>query len=313
MNGVNSNEDSYRLTDRFLFAFEYVIIYRKYLLPAKCQHPKKVGRYIKMKLTILGTGNAKVTKCYNTCFVLNKDKEYFMIDGGGGNTILKQLEDAGISWKEISTIFVTHKHIDHLLGIIWMLRMYCQGMARGQFGGEVTIYGHDEVISLLKQMAEMLLTPKETKFIGDKVHLEEVKDGEDRTILGHRVTFFDILSTKAKQFGFTMHLKNGKKFTCAGDEPYNPDCKPYVEGSQWLLHEAFCLYGDRERFQPYEKHHSTVKEACQLAEELQIPHLILYHTEEMHLKERKELYTREGREYYHGKLFVPDDLEVFEL
>ena len=82
-----------------------------------------------MKLTILGTGNAKVTKCYNTCFVLNKDKEYFMIDGGGGNTILKQLEDAGISWKEISTIFVTHKHIDHLLGIIWMLRMYCQGMA----------------------------------------------------------------------------------------------------------------------------------------------------------------------------------------
>lgn len=142
-----------------------------------------------MKLTILGTGNAKVTKCYNTCFVLNKDKEYFMIDGGGGNTILKQLEDAGISWKEISTIFVTHKHIDHLLGIIWMLRMYCQGMARGQFGGEVTIYGHDEVISLLKQMAEMLLTPKETKFIGDKVHLEEVKDGEDRTILGHRVTF----------------------------------------------------------------------------------------------------------------------------
>ena len=68
-----------------------------------------------------------------------------------------------------------------------------------------------------------------------------------------------------------------------------------------------------DKFKPYEKHHSTVKEACQLAEELQIPHLILYHTEEMHLKERKELYTREGREYYHGKLFVPDDLEVFEL
>ena len=44
-----------------------------------------------MKLTILGTGNAKVTKCYNTCFALNEDKEYFMIDGGGGNTILKQL------------------------------------------------------------------------------------------------------------------------------------------------------------------------------------------------------------------------------
>ena len=144
-----------------------------------------------MKLTILGTGNAKVTKCYNTCFVLNiKIKEYFMIDGGGGNTILKQLEDAGISWKEISTIFVTHKHIDHLLGIIWMLRMYCQGMARGQFGGEVTIYGHDEVISLLKQMAEMLLTPKENEIYRRQSPSGRSKgQREDRTILGHRVTF----------------------------------------------------------------------------------------------------------------------------
>ena len=48
-----------------------------------------------MKLTILGTGNAKVTRCYNTCFTLKEGNEYFMVDGGGGNTILKQLEDAG--------------------------------------------------------------------------------------------------------------------------------------------------------------------------------------------------------------------------
>ncbi len=62
-----------------------------------------------MKLTILGTGNAKVTKCYNTCITLNEEdeKEYFLVDGGGGSTILKQLEDAGISWKDIHTIFVT--------------------------------------------------------------------------------------------------------------------------------------------------------------------------------------------------------------
>ena len=64
-----------------------------------------------------------------------------------------------------------------------MLRMYCQGMARGQFDGEVTVYGHDEVISLLEQMANMLLTPKETKFIGEKVHLVVFKDGEESIIL----------------------------------------------------------------------------------------------------------------------------------
>lgn len=108
-----------------------------------------------------------------------------------------------------------------------------------------------------------------------------------RKSLAVRSPFSDIFSTKAKQFGFTMLLPNGVKFTCCGDEPYNEKDYEFVKGSDWLTHEAFCLYGEADKFKPYEKHHSTVKEACQLAEELQIPHLILYHTEEMHLKERK--------------------------
>ena len=39
-----------------------------------------------MKLTMLGTGNAVVTACYNTCFTLDEDGGYFLVDGGGGNT-----------------------------------------------------------------------------------------------------------------------------------------------------------------------------------------------------------------------------------
>ena len=36
-----------------------------------------------MKLTILGTGNATVTECYNTCFALQDSDEVFLVDGGG--------------------------------------------------------------------------------------------------------------------------------------------------------------------------------------------------------------------------------------
>ena len=36
-----------------------------------------------MKLTMLGTGNAAVTACYNTCFVLEEMGQYFLVDGGG--------------------------------------------------------------------------------------------------------------------------------------------------------------------------------------------------------------------------------------
>ena len=264
-----------------------------------------------MKLTILGTGNAAVSECYNTCFVLSDKEEYFLVDAGGGNEILKLLKDAGIELEDIHNIFVTHEHIDHVLGVIWLIRMIGQRMNQGKYEGDLRIYCHQELAEKIQTIASLTIQKKVCRHMGERIQFVKVESGEQREIMGCTVTFFDIASTKAKQFGFTMKLKNGGKFTCVGDEPYNEANYEYVKGSSWLLHEAFCLYAEADKFKPYEKHHSTVKEACQLAEELGVPNLLLYHTEETHLKERKELYTAEGQEYYHGNLYVPDDMEEF--
>ena len=266
-----------------------------------------------MRLTMLGTGNALVTECYNTCFVLNEKDRYLLVDGGGGSALLGQLKHSGIDWKDIKEIFVTHKHIDHLTGIVWMIRMICQHMKQGQYEGEATIYAHEEVTRILYDISHMLLGKKETSFIGERLHLVTVSDGEERTIMGRRMVFFDIQSTKAKQYGFTMYLEDGEKLTCCGDEPYNDYERQYVENSKWLMHEAFCLYSQADIFHPYEKHHSTVREACQLAEQLGVKNLLPYHTEDKNIKKRKELYEAEGSQYFRGKLYVPDDLEQIEI
>lgn len=34
------------------------------------------------KLTVLGTGNAMVTRCYNTCFALQEGSEAVLVDAG---------------------------------------------------------------------------------------------------------------------------------------------------------------------------------------------------------------------------------------
>lgn len=163
-----------------------------------------------MKLTILGTGCASVTDCYNTCFVLSDNGQNFMVDGGGGNTIFKQLKSAGINWKSIRHIFITHKHMDHLFGIMWFVRMICQHINRNTYEGEAYIYGHDEVIKIIGEIANLLLLKRELDLIGDKLHLVTVEDGEELDIIGHRVRFFDVESVKTKQFGFTMQYGNGK-------------------------------------------------------------------------------------------------------
>lgn len=266
-----------------------------------------------MKLTMLGTGNAMVTECYNTCFVISDGDKHFMVDAGGGNTILHQLKYAGLNWKDMKDIFVTHKHVDHIMGMIWMVRLICQNMSRGNYEGDANIYGHAEVIELIRDISCKLLQEKQTRYIGDRLHLITVEDGEELTIIDKKVTFFDIQSTKAQQFGFTMDMGNGEKLTCCGDEPYKECEEKYARNSTWMLHEAFCLYSQADIFSPYEKHHSTVKDACELAEQLNVKNLVLYHTEDKNILERKKLYKEEGTPYYSGNLYVPDDLEVVEL
>ena len=65
------------------------------------------------RLIVLGTGNAQAIHCYNTCYAMQKGEEYFLVDAGGGNGILSQLDKAGITLESIHNIFVTHAHNDH--------------------------------------------------------------------------------------------------------------------------------------------------------------------------------------------------------
>ena len=273
-----------------------------------------------MKITMLGTGNALVTECYNTCFAIEDNGKYFLVDGGGGNGILSQLKKASIDLNNIRDIFVTHKHVDHVMGIIWIVRLICQGMAENTYEGEANIYTFAELAELIKDFASQVLTKKQAAFIDDRLHFVIIDNGESRNIINHEVIFFDIMSTKAKQFGFTMNLEtiqgegsNTGKLTCCGDEPYNEACEKYAIGSKWLMHEAFCLYNEADVFHQYEKHHSTVKDASELAEKLSVENLILYHTEDKNIAIRKEKYTAEGKEYFSGNIFVPDDLEVITI
>lgn len=265
-----------------------------------------------MELTMLGTGNAGVTKCYNTCFVLSEEDRHILVDGGGGNTLLQRFEQGGFKWQDMRHIILTHRHIDHCLGIVWMLRLILQNMSRGKYDGEAYIYAHDECVTLLEKLAELLLLPKETQYINRRLHLITVRDGECREINGRKVSFFDIGSKKAKQFGFALELDDGR-LCCCGDEPFSPPALPYAKGAKWLLHEAFCLSSEAEIFKPYEKSHSTAADAAKLAEELSVKNLLLYHTEDKNILMRKALYREEAKMHFSGTVYVPDDLERISL
>lgn len=267
-----------------------------------------------LELIMLGTGYAGALHCYNTCFALRHGADrYFLVDAGGGNGILRQLEKADIALASVREVFVTHAHTDHILGVVWVIRMWAQQLNRGLCSGPFVVYGHDLVIEVLDWVCRHTLPKKIVARLGTDIRFCELRDGDSFSAAGMEGRCFDIASTKAKQFGFVLRLPDGQKLACLGDEPYNERNRPLVEGADWLLCEAFCLYADRDRFKPYEKNHSTALDAGRLAAELGVHRLLLYHTEDTTLATRRARYTAEAAQYFSAPIFVPDDLERIAL
>lgn len=268
------------------------------------------------QITMLGTGNATVSQIYNTCFVLQTSSTLMLVDAGGGNGILAQLRKVNVLISDIHHLFVTHAHTDHVLGVIWVIRMVAQ--CKG-YEGLLHVYGTDKVIKVIKTIIDMILAKKQLAKVAERVVFHQLEDGDCFEVGDMKLECFDIQSTKEKQFGFRAELPSSDEsdkplvLACLGDEPYNEQNRRYIVGADWMMCEAFCLYADRDTFKPYEKCHSTALDAGKLAEELGVKNLILYHTEEKTLANRKENYTREAAENFKGRIFVPDDLEVIEL
>ena len=216
-------------------------------------------------------------------------------------------------FRSVHQMYITHAHTDHILGGVWIVRQIAACMKSGKYKGDFTVYGNEKVIRTLRTICDLTLWEKFTCFFDNRIFFQVMEDKEKITLLGAEFQVFDIGSEKEKQFGFRMSFADGQTLTCLGDEPYSECSRSYAEGCDYLMSEAFCLFADADKYNPYEKHHSTAKDAAVLAKELGVKNLILYHTEDDHMEKRKKLYTKEAKAYFDGTIYVPEDLEVIRL
>ncbi|MBP5364900.1 MAG: MBL fold metallo-hydrolase [Bacteroidales bacterium] len=266
------------------------------------------------RLTILGTGAAMVTKCYNTCFTLSDETgESILVDGGGGNGILRQLELAQIKIAQIRAAFITHIHTDHVLGLIWVVRYICQEINKDRYEGNFCIYGHQRSLDTIRTICMLVLKGKLTVHFDSRILFVPVADGHRCEILGRKFLFFDICSRKELQHGFIATLKNGRRLAFLGDEPMHEENFETIRGADIVVQEAYCAHADAEVFNPYAKHHGTALLACQNAQRIGAKMTVLVHTEGRTLDTRRQRYTAEGRTAFDGEIFVPDDLEIIDL
>lgn len=265
------------------------------------------------KLIMLGTGSASSIKFYNSCFVLQKGNDYMLIDGGGGINILEQLDKANIPVELIKNIFVTHNHIDHIIGIIWIIRKLANMMIFNNFDQEINIYASDITVDAIRTISMLVLNSKQSDYLDNRIHLKIISNRKKLNILGESFTFYDVYATKEKQYGFRLDTTDGKVLVCNGDETLNEKNYDLARNADFLIHEAFCLDSEKEVKKPYEKGHGTSKDVCEVASRLNIKNLILYHINDEDVLNRKKRYMEENEKFFSGSLYIPNDLEIIDL
>ncbi len=141
------------------------------------------------ELTVLGSSSA--TPAYGrhpTAQLLNINDRYYLIDCGEGTQM--QLNRYKIKWNRIDTIFISHLHGDHYLGLMGLVStMHLNGRSKPLF-----IYGPPH----LKELIIMHLTASGT-VLNYELHIETISalqpylifENEDITVhtivLSHRI------------------------------------------------------------------------------------------------------------------------------
>lgn len=157
------------------------------------------------KIIMLGTGHGFVLNLYNTCFILENGNENLLVDTGGGIDIVKNLEKKGYKLTDIHNIFISHCHTDHILGLLWILKIMSRLFSEG-YDKPFNIYCNDEVADSIKNLYSSVFPNKRVKSIDEKINIHILHDGEKINIAGEDITFFDVHAKGNKLYGFETIL-----------------------------------------------------------------------------------------------------------
>jgi len=267
-----------------------------------------------VKLDFLGTGTAMVRQHRHTAFFIETGSSKMLVDTLGGYDIVQQLRSRGMGIGDLRTLFVSHRHIDHALGFVWLARLIWQA-ATLDAG-----LPQDYRLRVLCSPALGNILARGTKsFIPDYYAVaQEYIDFVD-LVDGGPITFdadltltpIDLQSTKAEQFGFILRAE-GRMLAFTGDERVVPERFEKARGCDLLVSQAAGLDADEATFKAHAKHQATVRETAETAAALEAKALTITHTADEGTG-RRERFIAEASQHFSGRIEVPEDGETVEV
>lgn len=273
------------------------------------------------RVTLLGTGAPPpVLDRFGPSTLVEVGHEKFIFDTGRG--AMQRLHQLQIPFAEITGIFLTHHHSDHLVGFadLWLTGWI--GRPWGKRNIPLKVWGPDGTKQMMEHLplafaVDLRARSKHYTLDGVKLFAEEIKEGVVYDREGVRVTAFkvDHGGEEIPAFGYRIDY-HGLSAVLSGDTTYNENLIRHSRGVDLIVHEVAAVSASTpENLQQIKRiisNHTTPDQAGEVFSRVK-PKLAVYNHLLLFGGATADDLIPETRTTYSGPLVVGEDLMSFEL
>jgi ribonuclease Z len=273
------------------------------------------------RVTLLGTGAPPpLTDRFGPSTLVEAGVEKFIFDAGRG--AMQRLHQLGIPFSEITGLFLTHHHSDHVVGFVDLWLTGWIGRPWGMRKTPLRVWGPEGTKQMMEHLpkafhVDIRVRSHNYPAEGVKLEADGVNEGMIYDRNGVRVTAFEVDhgGENLPAFGYRISYR-GHSAVLSGDTTFNENLIRHAKGTDLLVHEVTAAAGsgaeNAAQLARISRNHTTPAQAAEVFTRAQ-PRLAVYNHLLLFGGARPEDLISMTRSGYTGALEVGEDLMRIDI
>jgi ribonuclease Z len=273
------------------------------------------------RVTLLGTGAPPpALDRFGPSTLVEAGKEKFIFDAGRG--AMQRLHQLNIAFADITGIFLTHHHSDHVVGFVDLWLTGWIGRPWGMRTTPLKVWGPagtKQMIEYLPQAFHVDIRARSRNYSPEGVKLEAdgINEGMVYDRNGVRIFAFEVDhgGEDLPAFGYRINYR-GRSVVLSGDTTFNENLIRHAKGAALLVHEVTAATGavaeNEAQLKRIRANHTTPDQAGIVFNRVQ-PQLAVYNHLLLFGGAKADELIPATRANYAGPLIVGEDLMAFDI